>query len=107
MLRKFVLAFAILALAAAFAGTVPSAHSYRITLAQPTVVNGTQLKAGEYRLTVDTSKITLELGKTVLQAPAKVETVEKKFDDTVLRLEGNNLAEIRLGGTKTKVILNP
>jgi len=107
MLKKFALAFAILALAAAFAGTVPSVHSYRIILAQSAVVNGTDLKPGEYRLTVDTSKVTLVMGKQSLEVPAKIETVEKKFDDTALRYVGKTLAEIRLGGTRTKVILNP
>jgi hypothetical protein len=107
MFKKFVLAFAILALAAAFAGTVPSVHSYRITLAQPAVVNGTDLKAGEYRLNVDTSKITLVLGKQTVEVPAKVETVEKKYDDTAIRYTGKTIAEIRLGGTKTRIVLQP
>lgn|SRR5579872_6986009 len=107
MFKKLVLAFAIFALAAAFAGTVPSPHSYRITLAQSAVVNGTELKPGEYRLTLDTTKITLVKGKQTVEVPAKVETVEKKYDDTAIRYVGNVVAEIRLGGTKTKVVLNP
>jgi len=107
MLRKFVLAFAILALAVAFAGTVPSVHSYRITLGRAAVVNGTELQPGEYRLTVDTSKITLVMGKLSVEAPAKVEAAETKFDSTAIRYTGKALAEIRLGGTKTKIVLNP
>jgi hypothetical protein len=106
MLRKFVLAFAILALAAAFAGTVPSVHSYRITLSQSAVVNGTELQPGEYRLSVDTSKITLVSGKTSVEAQATVEGVEKKYDTTAIRYTGKALAEIRVGGTKTRIILN-
>jgi hypothetical protein len=104
MFKKFVLSFVILALAAAFAGTVPSVHSYRITLAQAAVVNGTDLKAGEYRLNVDTSKITLVNGKLSVEAPAKI---EKKFDDTAIRYSGRVIAEIRIGGTKTKIVLQP
>jgi len=107
MLKKFVLAFAILALAAAFAGTVPSVHSYRITLAQPAVVNGIDLKPGEYRLSVDTSKITLVMGKATVEAPARIDSVEKKYDDTAIRYNGKTIAEIRLGGTKTRIVLNP
>jgi len=107
MFKKFVLAFAILALAAAFAGTVPSVHSYRITLVQTAVVNGTELKPGEYRLNVDTSKITLVLGKTSVEAPATIEAVDKKFDNTAIRYTGRTIAEIRLGGTKTRIVLNP
>ncbi len=107
MFKKLILTFAILALAAAFAGTVPSVHSYRITLAQPAVVNGTELKPGEYRLTVDESKITLVNGKSTVEAPAKLESVEKKYDNTAIRYTGKTIAEIRLGGTKTKIVLNP
>ena len=107
MFKKFVLSFVILALAAAFAGTVPSVRSYHITLAQAAVVNGTDLKAGEYRLNVDTSKITLVNGKLSVEAPAKIETVEKKFDDTAIRYSGRVIAEIRIGGTKTKIVLQP
>lgn len=107
MLKKFVLAFAILALAAAFAGTVPSAHSYRITLVQSAVVNGTELKPGEYRLTVETSKITMVKGKETVEAPAKVDSVESKYETTAIRYTGKVISEIRLGGTKTRIVLNP
>ncbi len=106
MFKKFVLAFAILALAAAFAGTIPSARSYQITLTQAAVVNGTELQPGEYRLSFSDSKITLVKGKVNVESPAKVEAVERKFDNTAIRFVGNIVAEIRLGGTKTKIILN-
>jgi len=45
--RSFFVAFAILALALATAGTIPTpGSSYQITLSQPSVVNGVDLKAG-------------------------------------------------------------
>jgi hypothetical protein len=50
MLKRFVLAFAILGLA------VASAENYRVTLSQPSKVEGKQLKAGEYRLSLENSK---------------------------------------------------
>ena len=106
MFKKFVLAFLVLAFAAAFAGTIPSGHSYHITFVQPAVVNGTELKPGEYKLNVTESKITLINGKETVEAPAKVEAVEKKFDNTAIRYTGKVVAEIRLGGTKTRIILN-
>ena len=59
MLKRFVLAFAILGLA------VASAESYRVTLSQPSTVKGKQLKAGEYRLNVENSKLTIVNGKPV------------------------------------------
>lgn len=106
MLKKFVLAFAILAIALATAGTVPGSHTYTITIIQPTVVNGTQLKPGEYRLFVDVTKVELKKGKDSIELPnAKVETGDKKFDTTAIRYMGDKLAEIRIGGTKTRVVI--
>ena len=106
MLKKFVLAFAILAVVLATAGTVPGSRSYTITLIQPAVVNGTQLKPGEYRLTVETTKVSLAQGKNTIDLPtAKVESVEKKFETTAIRYAGDKLAEIRLGGTKTRIVV--
>jgi hypothetical protein len=106
MFKKFMLAFAILALAAAFAGTVPSVHSYHITLVQAAVVNGTELKPGEYKLNVDMAKITLVNGKESVESPAKLESVDRKYDTTAIRYTGKTIAEIRLGGTRFKILLN-
>jgi len=104
-MKKFVLAFLILAIAVAFAGTVPSSHSYTITLLKSITLAGTQLVPGDYRLTVAPDKITLVKDKVNLQVPGKIETATQKFDDTVLVYAGDKLAEIRLGGTKTKVVI--
>ncbi len=110
MVKKLVLVFAILALVCAFAGTVPAVGNYKITLLQPSVVKGTDLKPGEYRLTVNGDKITLVMGKLSVEAPATIETVEKKFDATAVRyseVAGKQiLSEIRVGGTKTKITIN-
>ncbi|SPF48455.1 conserved exported hypothetical protein [Candidatus Sulfopaludibacter sp. SbA4] len=112
MLKKFVVAFAVLALAVAFAGTIPGVGgNYKITLLQPSVVKGTVLKAGEYRLNVGAEKVTIVNGKDSIDVPVKIENVDKKFDSTAIRYteEGGKAAisEIRLGGTKTKLIFNP
>jgi hypothetical protein len=106
-MKRFVLAFVILALAVATAGTVPGAHSYTITLAQAAIVNGTHLTPGDYRLTVSPAKVTLVQGKLNIDVPAKVETEDKKFDDTSVRYVGDKLSEIRIGGTKTRVVVTP
>lgn len=105
MIKKFVIGFILFALALSFAGTVPSNRTYTITLAQPTVVNGTQLKPGDYRLSMGLDKITLVMGKVSVDVPAKFETTEKKFDDTAIRLISGAIAEIRLAGTKTKIVI--
>jgi|ERR1035438_3680982 hypothetical protein len=108
MLKRFVLAFAILALAVATAGTVPGTHTYTINLIQPAVVNGAQLKPGEYRLSVEATKVTLVQGKLTIDMPAaKVETMDKKYEATAIRYVGSSIAEIRVGGTKTRILVTP
>jgi len=109
MLRKFVLAFAILALAAAFAGTVPThGPSYNITVVQPTVVKGATLAPGDYRLTLDNGKAIFAKGKNAVTVDVKIESQPSKIETTALRLEDvggqQTLKEIRIGGTKTKLI---
>ena len=102
MLKKFVLAFAILGLA------VASAESYRLTLSQPSKLNGKLMKAGEYRLNVENSKVTIVNGKESVEVPAKMETGDTKFENTAVRYTGTGdkvtITEIRVGGTKTKLL---
>ena len=102
MFKRFVLAFAILGLAAA------SAATYRVTLSQPSKIEGKQLKAGEYRLNVEDSKLTIVAGKESLEVPVKVQNGATKFDSTSVRYTGTgdkvSITEIRLGGTKTTLL---
>jgi hypothetical protein len=111
MLKNLILVFAVVALVVASAGTVVKGNSYRITLMQPSVVKGTVLKAGDYKITVLDSKITIANGKDTLDVPVTIETVDKKYDDNAIRystVDGKAvISEIRLGGTKTKLVLNP
>jgi hypothetical protein len=109
MIKKLVLAFAILALATAFGGGVSGAH-YKITLLQPSVVKGTELKAGEYRLQILNDTATLTGQKLTVDVPVKVETNERKYDSTAIRYIQQDgkamISEIRIGGTKTKLLIN-
>jgi hypothetical protein len=102
MMKRFVLAFAILGLA------VASAESYRVTLSQPSKLEGKQLKAGEYRLNVENSKLTIVSGKQSVEVPVKVQNGDTKFDSTAIRYSGTgdkvSITEIRIGGTKTKLL---
>lgn len=110
MWKNVLLILAAFALIAS-AGSVPVGH-YRITLSQPATVQGTVLKPGDYSLTLKDTKLTFmaENGKIPVEVTVKLETSEKKFDTTSVRLQtgaGNAVvSEIRLGGTKTTLVLN-
>jgi len=110
MYKKLLLILAVFALIAT-AGTVPVGH-YQITLTQPAAVQGTVLKAGDYSLTLRETKLTIaaDTGKKPLEVTVKLETTDKKFDATSVRIDTANgkavISEIRLGGTKTKLVLD-
>jgi len=105
MAKKASLLFTIFFLA------IASAATYKVNLTQSAVVNGKALKAGEYRLNVEESKVTIADGRSSIEAPVKVENGDTKFNVTVVRYtaEGGQTAisEIRIGGTKTKLVFNP
>ena len=110
MIRKFLVAFAILALVAAFAGTPGPGSSYRITLTQPSAVKGGDLKAGEYKVSIGTDKATFSAGKINVETPVKVETGTDKYRVTAVRYTTENgkaiISEIRIGGTTTRLLFN-
>ena len=108
MLSKFVLAFSILALVAAFAGNLPAtAH---VTLTQNAVISGTALRAGEYRVLIGDGKVTFNIEKQSFDIPAKIESAPKKFDINEVQYDTVNskvvVRVITLGGTKTRLIFN-
>jgi hypothetical protein len=111
MITKIFAVFAILALVAT-AGTIPAGAHYKITFDRPSVVKGTVLKAGDYKLTLGDAKviITAENGKNPIEVPVKLESGDKKFSDTVVGYITENgqqaVTEIRIGGTTTKVVFN-
>ena len=104
MLRKLILMLAVAAMAAT------AAENYKITFFQPSVVKGTELKAGDYRIQVTDQKVVLFDGKNPIELPAKVETADRKYTSTTVRYsdQGGKSAngEIRLGGTKARLIFN-
>jgi len=108
-MKKLIVLFALFALVAAIAGTVPAlGPSYNVKLLRPSMVKGMELKEGEYRLNVNKDIATIGNGKVSVEAPVKVETTDSKFDTTAIRyteLAGKSvISEIRVGGTKTKIV---
>ena len=103
-MKKVLFSFATVALAVASA-----ASSHRVTLFQTTHVAGSELKPGDYKVTLtDNGKALITSGKTSVEAAVKTETAESKFSSTTVRYrngEGKyHIQEIRLGGTNTKLV---
>jgi hypothetical protein len=68
------------------------------------MVKGSELKAGDYKLNVEQGKATFKDGKQTVESTVRVENVDKKYDRTTVRYNGQSIAEIRFGGTNTKIV---
>ncbi len=86
--------------AAAFAAN----HSYHMTLAQDSVVEGKTLKAGDYKVTFDNGNAVIKSGKDSIEVPAREENDATKFQSTSLLYNENTLNEVRFGGTHMKLV---
>ncbi len=104
-MRKFI----VMAALAISSLTVLSAKSYEIILSGPTKAGNLQLKPGQYTLKVkgDQAVFTDINSSKSFTTPVKVETTEKKFDDTRVQStkdgDVDKIQEIDLGGSKTKL----
>ena len=96
-------------------GTVTSAFAaaasrYTIDFRNPAVVSGMELKPGIYKMEVTGDKAMIQGSKQQVEASVKVEEMNEKFGNTTVRYsmaDGKyKVTEIRLGGTKTKVLFN-
>ena len=105
-MRKSILITAVLF---ALAG-VASAKSFSVKLFQPSIVGGAELPPGEYKLDLAESKAVIRNGKQGVEANVKVETVNQKYNSTVVRYDTADgkprVQEIHLGGTTTKLVFN-
>jgi hypothetical protein len=102
MLRK-VLPFLLLAGLA-----VAGSRSYTVSLSKPNMLGSTELQPGDYKLEIN-KKVILRRGKVETESPVKVEQGDVKFASTVVRYIGSadgklRIQEIRIGGTKTKLL---
>ncbi|HWD00699.1 MAG TPA: hypothetical protein VG456_28275 [Candidatus Sulfopaludibacter sp.] len=104
MLRKIVFSFAVLGLALA------SAKSFQVNLSTPALAGNTELKAGNYEVSVSGQNAVIRGSKVDNQVPVKVETVDRKYDETSVKYSlasgKKQIQEIHLGGTKTKLVFS-
>jgi hypothetical protein len=105
MIRRILFPCAVLVIAA-----VASAKSYPITLFEPSVIGGMELKPGDYTLELRDEKVVIRKGKQVCEAPVKVETADSKYASTRVRYSNGDgkyhIREIHLGGTTMKLMVN-
>ncbi len=105
MMRKLVLSCA-----AAGIMIASAAQSYRVTFYQPAIINGTEVKAGNYFVEVNGTTAVIRRGKLKVEAPVKVEAADRRFSSTSVRYENGDgrfrMKEIRLGGTRTKLVFD-
>ncbi|MGD0130844.1 MAG: hypothetical protein ABSE57_02315 [Bryobacteraceae bacterium] len=99
MVKKMVLGFASLALVVASA-----ASSYNVTFYQPVMINGSELKAGDYKVELKDKMVVIKQGKTVTEAPVSIQNDSQKYPRTAVRLNGMQVDEIRIGGTSTRIV---
>ena len=102
-MKRYLIVFAGLAL------SVASAETFHVTLFQPTVVQGKELKAGDYKMDLQNNQLTIARGKEKVEVPVTVEKANKNFGTTAVRYteeQGKySIREIEFGGSKTKVVI--
>lgn len=103
MIKKALITFTTLAVA------VASAATYRVKLLEPTVVSGTMLKAGDYKVEVLDNKAVFTAGRQTAQATVNVESADQKFTTTSFRYDKAadgrlRLQELKIGGSNLKLV---
>lgn len=100
----------IVCLVAAVSLVWAGAMSSKVTLFQPSSLNGVDLKPGDYKIVVDGDKLTIQNGKTKAEAAVKAEENAEKFAATSIRYSTGDgkmkITEIRIGGTHTRLVVN-
>jgi hypothetical protein len=96
-----------LSLALLSASVASAASSYKVTLPSDLFAGDTQLKKGEYTMTLEGKQAVFKRGKESIQIPVFVEKNDKKFGDTTLEISGTKIQSIDLGGTDMKIMFRP
>ncbi len=101
MLKQLLFVLAVSALA------VASAKTYPVKIYQTSVLAGTELKPGDYELSLKDTKVVLKGGWVAVESTAKVEKTGTKFTWTRVRSASGEgplrIQEISLAGTDLKL----
>jgi len=102
MLKTVVCSLALAGLALA------GSKAYRIDVYEPAYAGSTELKAGQYEVSVSGPNAVIHGYKVDSQNPVKVETADHKYNQTAVKYVVNGgkrqIQEIYLGGTSTKLV---
>ncbi len=101
-------AIGILAMTAALA--LAGAKTYSLPIMRDVTVGGQQLQAGEYKVGVEGSKMTLTRDGKTVEANVTVRPESKKWDTSTVRMSPNGSSyqvnEIRLRGAAMTIVVN-
>ena len=90
--------------------TLAGAATYNFKLADSVTIDGKVLKPGNYKVEVKDNIAVIRDGKDSTEVKVKTESVDHKYDSTTVRYSKdgnkNNLEEIRIGGSKTKLVFD-
>lgn len=102
-MKKLIFLTLVLALVA-FAAS----KTFHVTFDTDGWIGATEVKAGDYKVTVDGDKAVMKSGKKVIEVPAKLETVGREFQVSavVMKPVGNKqqITEIQIGGSKYRIV---
>jgi hypothetical protein len=84
--------------------------TYTVSLLEPAMLGTTELKAGDFQISVDGGKVTVHTGKTTAEVPVKEENNGVKYKETAVKVTAGGgkrrIAEIWLGGTTTRLVFS-
>lgn len=87
--------------------TFAASNTFKVQVFQDSVVEGKTLKAGEYKIMMENGNALIKQGKETIQVAAKEVTTPDKAPSTELMYQsGNNLHEIRVGGSHTGIVFD-
>jgi len=102
MTKRILLLLTVVSLAVASA-----ANNFSVNLYQPTMVNGTQLKAGDAKIELKQDKVVVKQGKVMAEASVKVETNKDKYVYTTIGYKDgadHQIKDICVAGTTMRII---
>jgi hypothetical protein len=87
-----------------------SAATYSFKIFDSVTIDGKELKPGTYKLEVKDATAVIRGGKESTEVKVRTESSDRKYDSTTVRYtkdgSKNNLEEIHIGGSKTKLVFD-